>query len=60
VDGGNGSQWDSVAAFEDFKDDMEGERGRYISGDGGDEEWPRGAPRLARTPSEPNYGWVVY
>jgi hypothetical protein len=44
VDGGNGSQWDSVKSFEDFKDDMEGERGRYISGDGGDEEWPRGAP----------------
>ncbi|GAU15341.1 hypothetical protein TSUD_04100 [Trifolium subterraneum] len=39
-----GSQWDSVAAFEDVKDDMEGECDRYISGDGGDEKWPRGAP----------------
>ena len=44
---------------EEAEEEVEGEREEDVDRDGGEEERPRGAPRLAGAPSEAYDGWVL-
>lgn len=59
MDGGDGSEWDGTAAWEEEgEEEVEEEREEEIGGYGGEEEGPRGAPWVGVAPTEP-YDWGV-
>lgn len=56
----DGAQRDGSPSREDqAEEEVEGEREEDVERDGGEEEGPRGAPRLAGAPTEAYDGWML-